>query len=116
MRMPRKALGCLMAAVLLLGAGARPAPAADSSTLKLSTFFQPNYVLVSQVLNNWVHELDEKSGGKLKVEIYPAAQMGPPPRHFDLARTGVADIAIASPGNNPGRFPLSEIIELPFVP
>lgn len=115
MPMGRMAFGCLMAAAATLGALSLPAAAADIYTLKLSTFFPPNYVLVSHVLNDWAHELDEKSGGRLKIEIYPAAQMGPPPRHFDLARTGVADIAIASPGNNPGRFPLSEIIELPFV-
>jgi TRAP-type transport system periplasmic protein len=37
------------------------------------------------------------------------------PRQYDLARTGVADIAFVLHGALPGRFPLTEIAHLPYV-
>jgi TRAP-type C4-dicarboxylate transport system substrate-binding protein len=111
----RLALGRLFLVCSIGAVFAVPAIAAETYTLKLSTFMPPTYVVVSKVLTDWVREVDQKSGGRLKIEVYPAGQMGPPPRHFDMVRTGVADIAISSPGNTPGRFPLSEVIELPFL-
>jgi TRAP-type C4-dicarboxylate transport system substrate-binding protein len=41
--------------------------------------------------------------------------MGPTPRQFDLVRTGVADIGVGLTGATPGRFPLTEVSNLPFV-
>ena len=41
--------------------------------------------------------------------------MGPAPRQFDLARTGVADIALILHGLTPGRFPLTELSHVPGV-
>lgn len=55
----------------------------------------------------------EKSNGRLKLNIFHASQMGPAPRQFDLVRTGVADIAVVFHGLTPGRFPMTELAELP---
>jgi len=41
--------------------------------------------------------------------------MGPTPAHYDLARTGQADISWFLHGGTPGRFPLTEIGSLPFM-
>jgi TRAP-type C4-dicarboxylate transport system substrate-binding protein len=41
--------------------------------------------------------------------------MGPMPRHYDLVRTGVADLAYFQHGVTPGRFPLTELMHLPYV-
>ena len=41
--------------------------------------------------------------------------MGPTPRHYDFARTGQADASWFLHGGTPGRFPLTEIINLPFM-
>ena len=51
----------------------------------------------------------------MDIEIYPAGQMGPPPRQFDLARTGVADLAFIYTALSPGRFPLTDILGAPFL-
>jgi TRAP-type C4-dicarboxylate transport system substrate-binding protein len=40
--------------------------------------------------------------------------MGPPPEHYDLAATGVADIAYVQTSYTPGRFPMAEIADLPI--
>ncbi len=66
-------------------------------------------------LENWVKELKEKSDGRLNITIFPANEMGPVQNYADYARTGVADITWFLHGATPGRFPLTEIIQLPYM-
>jgi TRAP-type transport system periplasmic protein len=46
---------------------------------------------------------------------FPGAQMAPPPAHYDLARTGQAEVSWFLHGGTPGRFPLTELISLPYM-
>jgi TRAP-type C4-dicarboxylate transport system substrate-binding protein len=41
--------------------------------------------------------------------------MGPVQQHYDFARTGQADIVWFLHGATPGRFPLTELIQLPYT-
>jgi TRAP-type C4-dicarboxylate transport system substrate-binding protein len=94
----------------LLAANAR----AEVIELKVSHFLPPNHTFHKELLR-WGEELAQKSDGRLMLKVFPAGQMGPPPRQFDLARTGVADLAIGLTGSTPGRFPLTELSNLPFM-
>src|SRR5690606_29885840 len=85
-----------------------------AETLKVSVFLPPNHTF-NRMLTSWGEELKEKSGGELTVEIFPAGQLGPPPRQFDLVRGGGADIAVVLHGATPGRFPMSELAGLPLT-
>ena len=100
-----------LALVAGFGAGAAWGQAIE---LKVSHFLPPNHTFQKELLR-WGEELAQKSNGRLVLKIFPAGQMGPPPRQFDLVRTGVADIAIGLTGSTPGRFPLTEVSNLPFV-
>ena len=109
-----KSLGIqLLAGGLLLG-GLATAAAAQNYELKVSTFLPPNHTF-QKALVAWGQELGQKSGGRLKLRIYPAAQLGPPNRQFDLARTGIADIAVGLHGLTPGRYPLTELVTMPYT-
>jgi TRAP-type transport system periplasmic protein len=83
--------------------------------LKLSSFLPPVHQMMSTVFPAWIKELEQKSNGRLTVKMFPAQQMGPMQRQYDLARTGVADIAFVLHGGTPGRFPLTELAQLPFL-
>lgn len=87
---------------------------AETIELKVSHFLPPNHTFQKELLR-WGEELSKKSNGRLLLKIFPAGQMGPAPRQFDLARTGVADMAIGLTGTTPGRFPLTEVSNLPFL-
>ena len=41
--------------------------------------------------------------------------MGPVQQHYDFARTGQADVAWFLHGATPGRFPLTELVQLPYL-
>lgn len=85
-----------------------------AETLKISTFVPPKHAF-NRMLEAWGNELAEKSGGALTVEIFPAGQLGPPPRQFDLVRSGGADVSVVLHGATPGRFPMSELAGLPLT-
>lgn len=95
----------------------RPTRAAEEThTLRVSHFLPPTSTAQTRLIEPWAREVEAQSGGRLKVEIYPAMQMGgKPPQLFDQARTGVADIVWTLPGYTPGRFPKTGVFELPFM-
>lgn len=109
-----------MARRALLAAGAAVAMASPSVALaqtvelKLSHYVPTNHTMHQELLR-WAEDMDKKSNGRLKISIFPAGQMGPITRQFDLARTGVADIAYFLQGATPGRFPLTELAQLPYA-
>ena len=63
----------------------------------------------------WGEKLEKASNGKLVFKHFPGAQMAPTPAHYDLARTGQADVSWFLHGGTPGRFPLTEISHLPYM-
>jgi len=64
----------------------------------------------------WCEKIEAESHGKMKCQIYPAMQLGgTPPQLLTQVRDGVADVVWTLPGYTPGRFPVSEVFELPFI-
>ncbi len=101
-----------VAAVAL--AFAAPVQAQQKYEMKLAYFVGDQHAM-SQWLIRWSEQLEKGSGGRLTVKRFPSAQMGPTPAHYDFARTGQADVSWFLHGGTPGRFPLTEIINLPFM-
>ena len=77
------------------------------------TSFNPPKTFITDEIERWCKEMFDKSGGRIKIDVYPSNQMGPTPRQYDLVRTGVADFGFVLLGATPGRFPLSELSQLP---
>jgi TRAP-type transport system periplasmic protein len=85
-------------------------------TLKLHHFLPPVSNGHAKMLAPWAKKVEEDSQGKIKIDIFPSMQLGgTPPQLFDQARDGVADIVWTLPGSTPGRFPTTEVFELPFI-
>lgn len=85
-------------------------------TLRLHHFLPAKSNVHSRLLDPWAKKVGELSGGKVEVQIFPSMQLGgKPPELFDQAKDGVADIVWTVPGYTPGRFPRTEVFELPFI-
>ena len=95
---------------------ARPAFAQAQVTLKLHHFLPPVSNGHAKMLAPWAKMVEQDSGGKIKIDIFPSMQLGgTPPQLYDQARDGVVDIVWTLPGSTAGRFPSTEVFELPFV-
>ena len=105
---------CVPASFALAIMMATAAVAQQPIELKASVF-APATNPMAVALEAWGKHLDQKSNGRLTLKVFAASQMGPPPRQFDLARTGVADVAIHGHFITPGRFPLADLVTLPGV-
>jgi TRAP-type C4-dicarboxylate transport system substrate-binding protein len=89
---------------------------APETTLKLHHMLPPVSVVHSRFLAPWAKTVEEASGGRLKIQIYPTMSLGgAPPQLYDQAKDGVADIVWTVPGYTAGRFPTLETVELPFI-
>jgi TRAP-type C4-dicarboxylate transport system substrate-binding protein len=89
---------------------------AQEVTLRLHQFLPPQANVPKLVLDPWADKIEQESGGRIKIERYPAMQLGgTPPQLYDQAKDGVVDIVWTLPGSSPGRFPSTEVFELPFM-
>ncbi len=67
------------------------------------------------VLVPWAKMIEDKSGGRLKIVLFPGSTLGKPADHADMIKNGIADMGFISPGYTPGRFPLVSVAELPLL-
>jgi TRAP-type C4-dicarboxylate transport system substrate-binding protein len=107
--------GCI-ALALTTGVYARAAGAQAQAKheVKVATFVGPQHFM-SQWLVKWSEKLEKGSGGRLVFKHFPGSQMAPTPQMYDLARSGQAEVAWFLHGATPGRFLLTELVQLPYM-
>jgi TRAP-type C4-dicarboxylate transport system substrate-binding protein len=106
-------LAAAMSAAVLTGAP--PAFAQDKTIeLKLSHWVPPSHPL-QKAIEEWGAAVEKASNGTIKYKVYPSQQLGKAFDHYDMARDGIADLTYVSPGYQPGRFPLIDASNLPFM-
>ncbi len=106
----------LVALGLATGLGAGAASAQAEVTLRCQHFLSPMGSVPRFFMEPWAAAIEEQSGGRIDVELYPAMQLGgAPPALYDQIRDGVIDCGWAIPAYTPGRFPEAEAMELPFM-
>ncbi len=100
------AAACVLAAGLSTGA-------AQAENLRYAHFMSANSWQNQEIFLDWAEAVKEASGGELDVTVFPAQTLGKAPAGYDNAMNGIADIAWTVQGYTAGRFPLSQIMELP---
>lgn len=110
----RKLLGAFgVAAIAALSA---TSAMAQEVTLKLHQFLPAQANVPKLILDVWADKIEEASEGRIKIDRYPSMQLGgKPPELMDQAIDGVADIVWTVVGYTPGRYPSTEVFELPFM-
>ena len=90
--------------------------AAQEVTLRLHQFLPPVANLPANIIKPWAKSVEEASGGRIAIQHFDAMALGGrPPELMDQARDGVVDISMTLVGYTPGRFPSTEVFELPFM-
>ena len=104
--------------LLLAGCGSPDSTAdgpANPITLTFGHPFPPTDPIQVNVWEPWVEEVRERTGGTLDIEIYAGGALGPGPSVYELVAGGAQDLGWTMPGYTPGRFPISQVIEAPFM-
>lgn len=103
-------------AATALAAPALTGFAQQTITLRFHTFLSSTSWTWNNMFVPWMQKVERESGNRIRFEHFPSMQMGGTPAQlFDQARDGMADIVLTLPGMTPGRFPRSEVFELPFM-
>ncbi len=110
LRQIRKRIGWVAMGLALCAAV--PACAAEV-TLTLAHFLSPNGSTHRQFIAPWARRVEAQSGGRIRIEIFPAMALGGRPNElYRQVRDGAADIVWTLTGYTPGVFPRSEVFEL----
>jgi len=103
--MKKFALGLLAASLLL--AAAQPVAAAEYE-LHLNMPLPPTNTRWELFLDGVMTDLEERSGGRIKVVPYFAESMSKISECFETVKTGLADLTEVALLNAPGQFPFHE--------
>src|SRR5687767_2922606 len=111
--MLRKFYAYPILAVLAAALGQAPAHGQDM-VLRFNRWVPPTHHTMTRIMEPWARQVGEVTQGRVKIEFTPAS-LGAPPRQFDLAVEGIADVTFGNEDYTPARFVLTAVAQLPFL-
>lgn len=87
--------------------------AAQKVTLNFANFFpapSPHSVMIEQ----WGKEIEKRTNGKVVVTYFHGGTLAPAAQIYDSTVKGIADIGMSCFSYTRGKFPLTEVIDLPL--
>ena len=107
--------GGLLAVAAFLFSALLSAGTAAGETYKFtySTFFPPTHVQ-TKVPQAWAKEIEERSGGRIKIQFFTGGSLTPAPQIYDGVATGISDFGLSVFAYSPGRFPVIAAVDNPF--
>lgn len=83
--------------------------------LKVANYHPPAFVTHKDILAPWTEMVQSRTGGKIKFTHYTGGSLIGARDIYSGAVKGLADISHGYTGHTPGRFPLTEVVSLPFL-
>lgn len=112
-------LGLLLAAFMIIsGCGGTKETgttegSADKPIVLKYAFFAPANTFPAKQMEKWKEELEKRTNGKVKVELFPGGTLLNDKNMYDGVKSKVADIGLSCTTYEPGRFPLLGISDMP---
>ena len=88
-------------------------PAFAQIKLNYSVFFpapHKNAVLATE----WAKEIEKRTGGKVQITVFPGGTLTPADKCYDGVVKGISDIGFSVLAYTRGKFPLTEVSDLPL--
>lgn len=95
----------LLMSVLSSGALARD--------LTFSSWLPPSHPIVADMMIPWMENVKSATDGRVQIKLL-AKGLGHPKAYFEIVKNGMADVGYTCNNYTPGRFVLSDGVELPF--
>ena len=82
--------------------------------LKYTNFFPAPHAN-SIIADQWCKEVEKRTNGRVKITYFPGATLTPANQTYDSVVKGIADIGLSVQAYTRGKFPLTEVIDLPLA-
>jgi TRAP-type C4-dicarboxylate transport system substrate-binding protein len=107
-----------LAAFLLVFAPGIPVESASAATIELKFAHQnpPKGRTTVKFLDPWMKKVEAATKGQVKIVSYPAQSLAKANQNFEAVEGGIAEMSWIQLGYYPGRFPLTDVMTLPFIP
>jgi len=76
--------------------------------------FPPASTFPCVQMERWAKEVEKRTNGEVKIQTFPGGTLLPAKNIFDGVISGTADIGNFAMSYQPGRFPVSEAVDLPL--
>jgi TRAP-type C4-dicarboxylate transport system substrate-binding protein len=88
-------------------------PAYGQIKLTYSNFFPaPHTNCILSV--EWGKEIEKRTNGRVQITVFPGGTLTPADKCYDGVVKGISDLGMSVPSYTMGRFPLSEVLDLPL--
>ena len=112
--MRNKTLFAIVVMSLLIVFPAGNAVAADKViNLKFASYL-PGPHGTTKAIENFIADLEQRTNGQVKVQFFPGGSLANAPGMIKAIETGITDIGLSHISYTPGRFPVTEVCELPI--
>lgn len=96
-------------------AGSGEAKKAENVVFHLNHFMPAVHPVHTNMLEPMAKEVKEKTEGRVEIVVHGGSALASPPDTYDAVVSGVAGMGFVLPAYTPGRFPMSQILEYPFM-
>lgn len=95
---------------------AAPAPAASGKTWKLRFGTEQSTTSYYQLYlwEPWAKKVAEATNGRVTIDIYPSQTLFKSTDATSAVQTGIADMGFVIPAYFPGKYPVLNVVQLPF--
>jgi TRAP-type C4-dicarboxylate transport system substrate-binding protein len=100
-------------ACFLSGVNFAPTVQAATYNFTYSTFFPPTHIQ-TKVPEAWIKEIEERSKGQIKIQLFTGGSLTPAPQIYDGVVKGISDFGLSVLAYSPGRFPVLSAVDNPF--
>ncbi|KUO68858.1 MAG: hypothetical protein APF77_19795 [Clostridia bacterium BRH_c25] len=109
------AVGCAPKAVPSGDATTTPAPAAEETYTWRFAHEEIDGSVQDVYVKKFKEIIEQKSNGKVKIEVYPVGQIGDATQQCELLQNGGIEFGIVSPGNTGTIVPENQLFSLHFL-
>lgn len=109
-------LVCLFVCLFMAGVFSGNNPAfCDEKVINISfNYIHPATHRLTLLQTEWGKEVERRSNGRIKVTVFPGNQLLAADKCYDGVAKGIADMGMSVLGYTRGKFPLTEVIDLPL--
>ncbi len=97
--------------------GGEKSPVENVKTVELNfaTWHHPTYPLNTGIWEPFCQEVEDKTNGRVKIYFHPGSVLVKGDETYDAVKTGTVDMGFSLQAYTRGIFPLTSILEFPFL-